>query len=175
MSSEPKPHTSRWSIRLGHMQVRAFVRFTIEIILTGLVVLMIMLGVSIATNGSPTNALAALQGRPILCQRTVIDLGRVPAGARASARLRVRNVARRHISIIGIQLGCGCMGTDYRPPTSLGFLEELSIPLWVQLPKETGRFNQSIRLHTNNPSQRFLDMEVIADVREATKEVASGR
>ena len=126
--------------------------------------------------GSPSNALGVLRGHPIVADVADVRLGTVAVGERAEVQYTLRNLSPSEPhSLVGIQLSCGCMSTELRPPVRLGPRKALSIPVTVRFPDNPERFRRHLLIHTDNPLQRFLELSVAADVVENHSGRAGGQ
>lgn len=91
------------------------------------------------------------------------DVGSVPVGGTTEARFRVRNDSCTPLRIRDVQVECGCLAPTYPPSIGPGEAGEIRVR-FSPLASSSGRIEQHLKVHTDDPRRRVIDLTLVAQV-----------
>jgi Protein of unknown function (DUF1573) len=133
------------------------------------------LAYSTAMYGSPRQFLLVLRNEPLHVNLSSTALGAIESEEARDIDLNVENLSRTSYKILGVQLACDCMALTTPPPFVLGPRSCSGVKIAFHAPKETGRFERMLTLHTDNPNQRAIEVTVTGNVVQHGVSASSSR
>jgi hypothetical protein len=111
--------------------------------------------------GSIGSALAYMRGERLFAY--VAPTGRIPKGEESELNLFISNLGDRPVRILGGTSSCSCL-VPLGLPALLEATDTRNIRIKFRPKRRTGRITEGLRLFTDHPNQRELDVWVAVDV-----------
>ena len=100
----------------------------------------------------------------LVAEAPVRNLGRVRPAVPARPCFRIQNVSSHIVTIIGVEVACGCMSTDFEPPRQVRAGEAVTVTVRLNPPNQKGAFQRDLTVYTDDTEQRALKLSVKAVV-----------
>ncbi len=163
-SAPRAPGRTRWKRTLGRCAAYVLAAAAVAALLGGT-----FYGWAVWQYGSPTKALARLQGQVLILERDSAEIPCVPEGVYLTGYWEVENLTDKRVTIVGSRSGCGCVVAEDLPMSiEPRARQTIRISAIVSAPKEGDVFAQPIQLCLDTPSAPVVAMVRAKVMRESS-------
>jgi len=141
-------------------------------IVTGLALLVGLIGLSVRQFGSVRNMLAFLNGINFAVQPALVDAGKGREGEERKVSANVSNLGFKPLRVVGLRTSCRCISTE-SPPMMIAPGTTRRFVFTVRLSRSNGRFEQKVLFMFDNGGRLATASVVIAATVERVRGASS--